>query len=1170
MPLSPNQRLGSYEIVCTLGAGGMGEVYRARDERLGRDVALKILPPEVTNEAGRLERFDREARAIAALNHPNIVTIYSTEHVGDIRFLTMELVDGCTLSDLVMPAGMALPRFLEIAIPFADALAAAHQKQITHRDLKPGNVMVSNDGRVKVLDFGLARIGGGLAGEDTLIATQAPITNQGTLVGTMPYMSPEQVEGNAVDARSDLFSVGVIFYELLSGERPFKGGSSPALMSAILRDTPPAIDSRRADLPESLARLVDRLLEKRPEDRWQTARDVYNELRHAKRQLESGSATQARRVDRTTQLSVRVLPFTARSVDGDAPALAEGLPEEISNGLSRFGHLRVLFGAQTPGQTRYSLDGQIRAAGSSIRISVKLIDVITNETLWSQNFDRQAGTDFFKLQDDVASRVVTTVGDPAGVLARAMLASIADLPIDQLSVAELVIRYHAYTERFNAEEHAELRDAFERALQREPRAAEGWACLAQLYRHEHSHDHNPLPDSLQRQRRAAARAVELDANSQLAWVSMASAHLFARDGVGVRMAVDRAIELNPLDAVTFSLCALYLSCIGEHGKAVALATRAVELKPLNPSWLHVPAFLSHFARGEYGEALRAAKAINIPRLAFGQICEAAAAGMLGKVEEARTALRVLREHTPNRVSRESAREAIAKWVWDESLVDRIDEGYQNALALMDSPQAVRTKPPSSHGSGSSAIRSAEQSIAVLPFSDLSEKKDQDWFCDGIAEEIMNALGGLPGLRVAARASAFSFRGKADDLESIGDKLNVDTVLEGSVRRAGDRVRITTRLSDTRQSRQLWSERFDREMKDIFDIQEEIARAIAERLRIAITGGSQLVQRTTTNMEAYELLLKGRALVTRRGRAILDAIPLFERAIALDPNVAEAHALLGDAHRLLGLYGIARASEMMPKARACVERALAIDPSQAEALATLAIIATVYLWDFGELRRRSDRTLAADPNHVRGNTERALSLGFIGQPWDDWQAEVETHIRKARTLDPLNAWVMASDAAVQILLGRLEEGTRLAKGAIDLDGNNFTAHWYYTWGLAELGLDDASIAACEPALAMSGRHALILSTLSAIHASRGQLDAIEPIHAELAKRAGTAFVSPAARATVAASAGRFDDARRLLAEAIAEHDPYLAFFKMYGWRPIWKDEQCAAMIRATSLFQRIRL
>src|SRR5262245_9050259 len=330
MPLPPGQKLASYELLSALGAGGMGEVYRARDARLGRDVALKVLPADVTSEPGRLARFDREARVIAALNHPHIVTIYSTEEADGLRFLTMELVDGCTLSDLIVSTGMAIPKFLDIALPLADALAAAHQKQITHRDLKPGNVMLSNDGRVNVLDFGHARIGGNEIDEESLAATQAPITHHGMIVGTMPYMSPEQVEGRLLDARSDLFSLGVIFYELLSGERPFKGSSSPALMSSILRDTPHSIVERRSDIPEPLERLVERLLEKRPEDRWQTARDVFNELRHVRKLVESGGSrsSSAARPAPQQNLSIAVLPFTARNNEADSEDLAAGLTDD--------------------------------------------------------------------------------------------------------------------------------------------------------------------------------------------------------------------------------------------------------------------------------------------------------------------------------------------------------------------------------------------------------------------------------------------------------------------------------------------------------------------------------------------------------------------------------------------------------------------------------------------------------------------------------------------------------------------------------------------------------------------------------------------------------------------------------------------------------------------------
>ena len=292
MTLNPGTRVGPYEIVGSLGTGGMGEVYRARDPRLARDVALKVLPTGMAADPARHERFTREARAIAALNHPHIVTIYSTEDADGIRFLTMELIEGQPLDALIPPGGLPLKRFLELALPLADALTAAHQKQITHRDLKPANVMVANDGRVKVLDFGLALApsgGTGLSQSDMATIASPQVTTPGTIIGTMPYMSPEQVEGRPLDHRTDLFSLGVMFHEMLTGSRPFSGDTSPQLMSAILRDAPRSTSEIRADIPDALSRLIQRCLEKRPDDRVQTARDIYNELRHVQKQLESGT-----------------------------------------------------------------------------------------------------------------------------------------------------------------------------------------------------------------------------------------------------------------------------------------------------------------------------------------------------------------------------------------------------------------------------------------------------------------------------------------------------------------------------------------------------------------------------------------------------------------------------------------------------------------------------------------------------------------------------------------------------------------------------------------------------------------------------------------------------------------------------------------------------------------
>ena len=237
--LSPGSRLGSYEIQALLGSGGMGEVYRAQDPRLRRTVALKVLNAEFAADPERRARFEREAQSVAALNHPNIVTIYSVEEAGGVLFLTMELVEGQPLSDLIVKGGLPLGRILPLVIPLADAVSAAHQKGITHRDLKPANVMVTADGRVKVLDFGLAKLM-----EPSPVAPSASglpttlETGEGRIVGTMAYMSPEQAEGRSVDQRSDIFSLGVILFELATGERPFRGDTSVSLLSSIIKDTP--------------------------------------------------------------------------------------------------------------------------------------------------------------------------------------------------------------------------------------------------------------------------------------------------------------------------------------------------------------------------------------------------------------------------------------------------------------------------------------------------------------------------------------------------------------------------------------------------------------------------------------------------------------------------------------------------------------------------------------------------------------------------------------------------------------------------------------------------------------------------------------------------------------------------------------------------------------------
>ncbi len=276
------QTLSRYKITGMLGEGGMGVVYRAEDPELGREVALKLLPAEMADNPERLERFRREAKAVAAINHPNIVTIHSIESIETTHFLTMELVEGESLDRIIPPGGMPLAKVFEIAVPLADALASAHESGIVHRDLKPANVMITGENRIKVLDFGLAKLvedPDSETGDPALTAIPTELTAVGMVMGTAPYMSPEQVEGRTMDHRTDIFSLGIVLYEMATGKRPFVGDTAAALVSSILRDEPPTVTEINESLPRHLARIIQHCLEKDPEARYQSAKDVRNELK---------------------------------------------------------------------------------------------------------------------------------------------------------------------------------------------------------------------------------------------------------------------------------------------------------------------------------------------------------------------------------------------------------------------------------------------------------------------------------------------------------------------------------------------------------------------------------------------------------------------------------------------------------------------------------------------------------------------------------------------------------------------------------------------------------------------------------------------------------------------------------------------------------------------------
>jgi adenylate cyclase len=1171
--------LGAYHVLAKLGEGGMGDVYRAHDARLGRDVALKVLPADVATNPDRLARFRREARALAALNHPHIVTIFSIEEAKGVPFLTMELIEGRSLEHLVADGGLALARFFDIGVALADALSAAHRKGIIHRDLKPANVMVTHDGVVKVLDFGLAREADA-HGSSEHDATSLGLTQAGIIVGTIPYMSPEQIEGRSVDQRTDLFSLGTVLYEMASGTRPFGGASSPALMSSILRDRPRPLTELRADLPEAVWRLAARCLEKAPSQRVQSAEEVHAELKELRRAWESGTARLAAPrapgsgMTVLSDLRVAVLPFAFRGGD-DAESLAEGLTDDVTAGLSRFQHLRVVSRRDAEGAkgqsadaraaeqlaARYLVEGTVRTAGASARLNVRLVDTTTSAHIWAETYDRALGGDPFALQDDLTARVVATVGDTNGVLARSLAASVKDRNTDELTVSELVIRFFGYGQHVAPEEHRRLRAAFERTLAGEPGHALGWACLAMLYEQEHSQQLNPLPNSRQRSADAARQSVALDAACQAGWRGLAVSHFFDRDRNGLRVAAERVTALNPWHTTTMSYIGTLLAYAGEWDRGVRIIEEAIDFNPHHPDWVHYTLATNHYRVGAFDKALLEAKRASLAQYVWTPLCLAIAAGQLGLAADARGAIDVIRTRHPAYLNPGKVRELWSAWHWDEVLLDHLLDGFEKALALVERP--VVAPPPSGPSPARLAAPDGPASIAVMPFADLSPAGDQEWFCDGIAEEILNTLTPLKNLRVAARASAFSLRGRSDDLRTIGEKLNVTTVLGGSVRRAGDRVRITVQLSEVESGFHLWSERYDRELTDIFDVQDEIARAVAERLKVTLTDGpldrlARLVERGTTNVEAYQLYLQGRALLARRGTGIRRAIKLFEQAVAIDPRYSVAWAAIAEAHTVLANFGIERGAESKPRALAAAARAIELSPSSAAGHAALAYAVLAFANDRVQAKRGFERALELNPHYVQGRCWYALFYlqwvaGELGQGVD--------HARRALEDDPLSAYTTMIVAACLATAGRLEEAIAMGRLAMERDPDSYVARWQLGVVLVEAGRIDEAIALLETAPAESANTLELVSLAFAYHQAGRASDAAE-VHEAMLARTAARYVPRAFLALSAAAAGRQDDA---IAHARAAWDdrepPFILFARGYPqWRPLHADPRFQAILR----------
>ena len=594
------QTIAHYKIVGQLGAGGMGTVYEAEDTDLGRHVAIKVLSASLKDEAPMLERFKREARAASSLNHPGICTVYSIEQHQGRPFIVMELIKGETLAEKMGRKPFEIGVLLDMGIQIADALESAHSKGIAHRDLKPANLMVNDRGQVKILDFGLAKVdaSGTVArkGEEVsqLVTSVGanPLTISGTVLGTVHYMSPEQARGQLTDARTDIFSLGTVLYQMATGELAFQGDTDAMVFDAILNRDPKPLEQVNPSMPAELARIVEKAVEKDRQLRCQTATELKTDLLRLKHKLDTGQRRAAEMTDskggaaKSSEKSIAVLYFENLSGAKEDEYFRDGITEDIITEISKLGGLKIFprpavlaFRDKqvTPSHVgqqlgaAYVLSGSIRRAGDRLRINTQLFDAHTDFPLWSERYDREL-KDVFEVQDEIAHKI-------AGALRLTLTPQeqqeLAAKPTENLHAYDLYLRGRSYARRLTRQDFEFALQMLENAVTQDPNFALAYAAIANVCAYYHL-GYAREDVWIHRARAAAERAMALQPDLPEVMVAQGWV-LYAKGQYDESAAIVRnAIVRKPDCEGAYYLLLRGLYASGKYQDVANIAERAIE------------------------------------------------------------------------------------------------------------------------------------------------------------------------------------------------------------------------------------------------------------------------------------------------------------------------------------------------------------------------------------------------------------------------------------------------------------------------------------------------------------------------------------------------------------------------------------------------------------------